>query len=74
MGFLLFILGLLLPLAIVGGAETVFYIIDLINHRRQIRRIKFAQKLADAAFAQAIRECKEESPVEEENEENATEE
>ena len=74
MGFLLFILGLLLPLAVGGGAETVFYIIDLINHRRQIRRIKFAQKLADAAFAQAVREVEEESSVEEENEENATEE
>ena len=74
MAFLLFILGLLLPLAIVGGAETIFYIIDLINHRRQIRRIKFTQKLAEAAFSQAVREVEEERPVEEENEETATEE
>lgn len=45
MSVLLFFLGLLLPLAIVGGVETVYYVIDLIKYRKQIRQIRFSKKI-----------------------------
>lgn len=45
MNILLFFLGLLLPLAVVGGTETVFYVIDLIKYRKQLRKIRFAKKI-----------------------------
>ena len=47
MNILLFFLGLLLPLAVVGGVETVYYVIDLIKYRKQIRQIRFNKKIKE---------------------------
>ena len=69
MGFLLFILGLLLPLAVVGGVESVFYVIDLIKYRKDLRRIKFSQKLADAVFVSAAENLKQSESLKEKSKE-----